>query len=117
MDYRLAPEHPFPAAWNDGKEAISWVLQHASQYNIDTRRIGLWGISAGANIAASLAADDAASAGPPKICHVNLVVPAVSPPEFAADYLKKDQVWSMDLFPVEGPTDGKYAAVRRMWCK
>ena len=55
LDYRLAPEHPFPAAHDDMFTALRWVRSNAQQLEIDTGRIILAGESAGANIAAGIA--------------------------------------------------------------
>lgn len=55
VDYRLAPEHPFPAALNDGYDALVWVAQHASSLSGNPNNISIGGSSAGGTIAASLA--------------------------------------------------------------
>jgi acetyl esterase len=52
VDYRLAPEHPFPAAIADGNAATAWIAAHASELAIDPDRLGLCGDSAGATLAA-----------------------------------------------------------------
>jgi acetyl esterase len=52
VDYRVAPEHPFPAAVNDSYEAFKWIAQHAGSLGGDTSRIALMGNSAGANLVA-----------------------------------------------------------------
>ncbi len=51
VDYRLAPQHPFPAALEDACAAWLWVADHAAGYEGDAQRIGLCGESAGANLA------------------------------------------------------------------
>jgi len=53
LDYRLAPEHPFPAALEDAMFAIGWAADHARRWNGDGRRIAIGGDSAGANLALS----------------------------------------------------------------
>lgn len=51
IHYRLAPEHPFPAAIEDGEAVINWLVANGSKYGIDPDRIAVGGGSAGANIA------------------------------------------------------------------
>lgn len=55
VDYRLAPEHPFPAAHDDMMAALHWVQSQAKDLDADTNRIILAGESAGANIALGVA--------------------------------------------------------------
>ncbi len=52
VDYRLAPEHRYPAAVDDCYAATQWVSQHAAEFNGDARRLAVAGESAGANLAA-----------------------------------------------------------------
>ena len=52
VDYRLAPEHPFPAAVEDGCAAVRWIGTHAEPLHIDSHRLGICGDSAGATLAA-----------------------------------------------------------------
>ncbi len=51
VDYRLAPQHPFPAAVEDACAAWMWVLDHVREHGGDPRRVALAGESAGANLA------------------------------------------------------------------
>lgn len=53
-DYRLAPEHPFPAALNDCTACLDWIAREAAARHSDPRRLVIVGDSAGANLAAAI---------------------------------------------------------------
>jgi acetyl esterase len=55
INYRLAPEHPYPAAYEDGRTAIEFVRQNASRFDVDPSNIGIAGASAGSTLAAWVA--------------------------------------------------------------
>ncbi len=75
VDYRLAPEHPFPAALDDAWHALNWVAKNASAFGGDASRLAVVGESAGGNLATecALAARDA---GGPNLALQVLVYPA-----------------------------------------
>lgn len=54
MNYRLAPEHPFPTPFNDSYDALKWAISSASSFGGDAGRILLAGSSAGGNLAAAV---------------------------------------------------------------
>jgi acetyl esterase len=74
VDYRLAPEHKFPAALDDAWAATRWVVAHGSELGIDARRLAVAGDSAGGNLAAVVALL-ARDAGGPAISLQVLVYP------------------------------------------
>ena len=76
VGYRLAPEHPFPAAVEDAYAATRWVAEHARELNGDPRRIAVAGESAGGNLAAVVALL-ARDRGGPALGFQLLVYPAV----------------------------------------
>jgi len=75
VDYRLAPEHPFPAAVDDAYAATLWAQQHAEELGVDAARIAVGGDSAGGNLA-TVAAILARDRGAPRIMFQLLVYPA-----------------------------------------
>ena len=74
LDYRLAPEHKFPAGLADCHAALRWLAAHAASLDIDAARIAVAGDSAGGNLAAALTLLARDPAGP-RIAHQVLVYP------------------------------------------
>ena len=73
VGYRLAPEHPFPAAVDDCYAAVRWVAGHAEEIGADPARLVVGGDSAGGNLAAAVALR--ARAGGPALAGQLLVYP------------------------------------------
>jgi acetyl esterase/lipase len=64
VEYRLAPEHPFPAAIDDGTSITSWIAEHPAELSIDPDRLIVAGDSAGGTIAAVICQLAASGDGP-----------------------------------------------------
>ena len=67
VDYRLAPEAPFPAPFDDCVFAVRWAAQNASRFGGDPSRLAIGGDSAGGNLSAAVAGHLATDSSAPKI--------------------------------------------------
>ncbi len=76
VDYRLAPEHVFPAAVDDSYAALEWVAENAGSLGGDPARLAVGGDSAGGNLSAVMCLL-ARDRGGPKISYQMLIYPAV----------------------------------------
>jgi acetyl esterase len=85
VDYRLAPEHPYPAALEDCVAALRWVNAQAQSLGIDARAIGVGGDSAGGNLAAVLALMGREGELPAPVCQA-LIYPVLDLTASTASY-------------------------------
>jgi acetyl esterase len=74
VNYQKAPEHKFPAPFDDAYAATTWVAEHASELGIDPGRIGVAGDSAGGNLAAAVCLK-ARDEGGPSLAYQLLIYP------------------------------------------
>jgi acetyl esterase len=114
VDYRLAPEHKFPAAVDDCYAATQWVAANAAAINGDSGRIAIGGDSAGGNLTAVVAIEARERGGPPLVFQL-LVYPVTdysfSTPSYrdnADGYLltKDSMVWFWDHY-LRSEADGQ----------
>ena len=75
VDYRLGPEHRFPAAVDDCRAATAWIAEHGAEWGLDPSRVAVGGDSAGGNLAAVIALLARDAGGPPITLQL-LVYPA-----------------------------------------
>jgi len=122
VDYRLAPEHPFPAAADDAYAALAWISAHAAEFGGDASRIAVCGDSAGGNLAvvATLMARDR---GGPAVAFQALAYPITDYDPDAGSYLefaegcfltRDEMLWYWDQY-VPNPEDRRrpYASPNR----
>ncbi|KAF8990855.1 alpha/beta hydrolase fold-domain-containing protein [Cyathus striatus] len=92
VDYRLAPENPYPAAVNDAVDALKWVVAYgASELNVDTTKIALAGSSSGGNLAAILALKAVEMSPPVQIIFQLLIVPVTDNTASVRDCWEENQ--------------------------
>ena len=94
VDYRMGPEHKFPAAVDDSFAALQWVQANAASLGADPGRLGVHGDSAGANLAAVVALM-ARDAGGPKLRLQSLVYPVGDYTLSSASYGKYAQGYGL----------------------
>ncbi len=114
VDYRLAPEYPFPLPHNDCFEVLNWITNNAAEYMIDIKRLALWGCSAGGNLAAGVALRDSAENEITRLRHVNLIVPVTCHPNLYPPILQSSNS-SVKHFPFGGTAEESMEGLRRIW--
>lgn len=102
IDYRLAPECPFPAAFDDCKDVIQWIIQNADSWNLDSDNLTVAGESAGGSLAVACGLSDIGK-------YINLVIPIYGALDISSatdlDY------WNYDNYAVI-PEHKKYVITR-----
>lgn len=120
VEYRLAPQHKFPAAAEDSYAAVKWIARNAAAHNVDAGRIAVGGTSAGGNLAAVVALMARDRHEPQLVCQV-LIYPVTNRDfttksyqeygkgEYGLSLTGMESAWSQYL---GGPADAKnpYAA-------
>jgi len=122
VDYRLAPEHPFPAGSEDCYAALEWIASNAEKLKIDPARIAIGGASAGGGMAAGLALM-LRDRGGPKVIFQLLLYPMIdnlhaTPSGQYTNHPVWNQrtsfnAWEMYLNGVPGKDASPYAAASR----
>ena len=113
VDYRLAPEHPYPAPLDDCRRALAWAAAHAHEFGGDPTRLAVGGDSAGGNLAAVCAQGARAEGGPALVLQV-LVYPVCDCNFDTASYIanaegylleREEMQWFFDCYTDGGRHD------------
>jgi len=96
VEYRRAPEHPFPTPIEDAYAALRWLHEHAPELGVDPGRVGVMGDSAGGGMAAALSIL-ARERGGPKIARQILIMPMLDDRTTTPDpHIAPYALWSSD---------------------
>jgi acetyl esterase/lipase len=100
VDYRLAPEHQFPAAVEDAYFATQWICEHAGQLRIDPTRVAVGGDSAGGTLAAVVCQHAKESSGPALALQV-LFCPVTDLSDQSASWKAYGEGYFLDRFTLD----------------
>jgi acetyl esterase len=122
VDYRLAPEHPFPAGIDDCYASLVWMVEHATELAIDPARIAVGGQSGGGGMAAGLVLLNRDRGGP-ELVHQLLIYPMIDNVHdtLSGSYVNHPvwnratslRAWEMYLDSTPGLDASPYAAATR----
>jgi acetyl esterase/lipase len=115
INYRLAPQYPFPAQIEDVKCAVRYLRAHAEQYRLDSKKIGVWGGSAGGHLVALLGTSNGVfgwEAGEflDQSSDVQAVVDMFGPADLSVEFDSSNFQTARDVFGATSPEDPKLAA-------
>lgn len=111
VDYRLAPEHPYPAAIEDSRAALNWLFTAGPIHNLEVTEAVLVGDSAGGQLAAVLAIENAAKTDPLPVAAQVLIYPMVDLTMSSPSYARVTEgfplvadtiAWFADLYLPQG---------------
>ncbi|MFC5187291.1 alpha/beta hydrolase [Actinomadura harenae] len=123
VHYRLAPEHPFPAGFDDCYAVLCWLAEHADDLDVDPARVAVAGASAGGCLSAALCLA-ARDRGGPRVAFQTLLIPclddrgdtasmrAITDPRFTNTRLVAS-MWNVYLGKARGSNVSPYAAPAR----
>jgi len=103
VNYRLAnnPADVYPAAYDDVQRSVRWVRAHAAEYNVDPKRVGAFGASAGGHLVALLGTTDTRDNSDPDLAayssRVNCVVDLFGPTDFDPTLKASDEAHQIVL--------------------
>jgi acetyl esterase/lipase len=114
INYRLAPQYPFPAQIEDVKCAVRYLRAYADQYHIDPENIGVWGGSAGGHLVALLGTSNGVSeweAGEylDQSSDVQAVVDMFGPADLSIEFDSSNFQTARDVFDATSPDDPRLA--------
>jgi acetyl esterase/lipase len=97
VEYRLAPEHPYPAPLEDCYAALKWMAEHAEELGLDRQRIAIGGASAGGGLAAALVLL-ARDRGEVPVCFQLLIYPMLDDRDAtrSCSVFSEAPIWSRD---------------------
>ena len=111
VDYRLAPEHRFPAAFEDSLAALIWIAAEAAELEIDPARLGVGGDSAGGNLAAALCLA-ARDRGGPTLRAQLLIYPALARHDVSAEAAGEEEGPLLERDEIRFAFDSYFGATR-----